>query len=99
MPRDVAKLSEVVFHKSISVFIPPLGEPANPVFCHRGGLSPRRWTIYETGQGILVTPLQMVRGLSPRRWTIYETPHLTETGTLQNAANLTNAEQVVSLSQ
>ena len=25
--------------------------------------------------------------------------HLTETGTLQNAANLTNAEQVASLSQ
>ena len=42
MPRDGAKLSEVVFHKSISVFILPLGSGRIPFFaiagaCHRDG--------------------------------------------------------------
>ena len=39
MPRDVAKLSEVVFHKSILVFISPLWSGRIPIaqnyFCAR----------------------------------------------------------------
>ena len=37
MPRDVAKLSEVGFHKSVSVFIPSLGSGRIPIEKRGGG--------------------------------------------------------------
>ena len=62
MPRDIAKLSEVVFHKSISVVIPPLGERANVV-----GRGPSHATrACERVSLAIVRALQRARGTGPR---------------------------------
>ena len=48
MPRDVAKLREVVFPKSVSVFIPPFGSGRIPIE-KRGGAAPASLQITAEG--------------------------------------------------